>query len=100
MALVLARITEAASAATLFHSKDGLVMRRVTFLLMILVVAGTSSVRGQQPDAREALRDAALKERGPAREERREGRQDRRDDRQEGREERRDDRRESRSDRD
>ena len=77
MAVVLARITKAASAATLFRSKGGLLMRCVSFLLMILAVAGTSSVRGQQPELREALRDAArrgAKERGPAREERREGR--------------------------
>ena len=51
MALVLARITKAASAATLFHSEGGLLMRCVSFLLMILAVAGTSSVRGQQPEA-------------------------------------------------
>ena len=76
MALVLARITKAASAATLFRSKGGLLMRCVSFLLMILAVAGTSSVRGQQPEVREALRDAArdavLEEREPARDARHE----------------------------
>ncbi len=78
-------------------------MRRVSFVLMILAVAGTSSVRGQQPKIGEALRDkardAVIEERGPARDARREGRQERRDDRQEGREERRDERREARGDR-
>ncbi len=55
-------------------------MRCVSFFLVILAVAGTSSVRGQQPEFREV-------------------REERRDDRQEGREERRDDRREARGDR-
>ena len=52
-------------------------MRCVSFILMILAVAGTSSVRGQQPAVREAIRDAAaavLEERGPIREARREAR--------------------------
>ena len=66
------RITKAASAATLFHSEGGLLMRCVSFVLVILAVAGTSSVRGQQPEAREALREAVLEERAPVREERRE----------------------------
>ena len=35
-------------------------MRYVSFLLLILVVASTSSVRGQQPEVRDALRDAAI----------------------------------------
>ena len=76
MALALDRITKAASAATHFRSEGGLLMRCVSFLLVILAVAGTSSVRGSSLRAREALR------------------QERRDDRQEGREERRDDRQE------
>ncbi len=78
-------------------------MRRISFVLMILAVAGTSSVRGQQPKIGEALRDkardAVIEERGPASDARREGRQERRDDRQEGRETRRDDRQEARGDR-
>ncbi len=45
-------------------------MRRVSFVLMILAVAGTSSVRGQQPKIGEALRDkvrdAVLEAREPA----------------------------------
>ena len=53
-------------------------MRCVSFVLVILAVAGTSSVRAQQPAVREALRDAArdavLEEREPIREERREAR--------------------------
>ena len=53
-------------------------MRCVSFLLMILAVAGTSSVRGQQPEVREALRDAVrsavIEEREPARDARREAR--------------------------
>ena len=55
-------------------------MRCVSFLLVICAVAGTSSVRGEEPAGRE-------------------GRQERRDDRQEGRQERRDDRQEARGDR-
>jgi hypothetical protein len=61
-------------------------MRYVSFLLMILVVAGTSSVRGQQPEVREPLRDAArdavLENREPVSDARREVRQARRDERQ------------------
>ena len=75
-------------------------MRRVSFLLMVLAVAGTSTVRGQQPEVRKALRDGDFGDRQSVREERREGRQESRDDRQEGREARRDERREARSDRD
>ena len=67
-------------------------MRCVSFVLLILAVAGTSSVRGQQPTVREALRDAArdgdFGDRQSVREERREGRQERRDDRQESRSDR------------
>ena len=89
--------------SNIFPSEGGLLMRRVSFVLMILAVAGTSSVRGQQPEVGEALRDAArdavLEEREPARDARREGRQERRDDRQEGREARRDERQEARGDR-
>ena len=62
-------------------------MRCVSFLLMILAVAGTSSVRGQQPEAREAIRDAVrdavLEEREPIREARQEARETRRDERRE-----------------
>ena len=78
-------------------------MRSVSFLLMILAVAWTSSVRGQQAAGREAVRDAVrdavLEGREPARDARREGRQESRDDRQEARETRRDDRQEARGDR-
>jgi hypothetical protein len=88
-ALVFDRFTKAASAATLFLSEGGLLMRCVSFLLMILAAAATSSVRGQQSDAPEALRDAAraaaIEERAPARDARRDGRQERRDERQEAR---------------
>src|SRR5687767_7212661 len=79
-------------------------MRCVSFLLTILAVVGTSSVRGQQPELREAIRDAArdpaIAKKESAGGERREAREERRDDRQEGREERRDERREGREDRD
>ena len=80
MSLALDRISKAASAATHFRGAGGLLMRCVSFLLVICAVAGTSSVRGEQPADRE-------------------GRQERRDDRQEGRQERRDDRQEARGDR-
>ena len=73
-------------------------MRCVSFPLVILAVAGTSSVRGQQPEARKALRDGDFGDRQSVREERREGRQEGRDDRQEVRETRRDERQESRRD--
>ena len=67
-------------------------MRCVSFVLFILAVAVTSSARGQQPEAREALRDAVrdgdIGDRQSVREERREGRQERRDDRQEARSDR------------
>ena len=72
-----------------FRNDGDLVMRCVSFFLMILAVAATSSVRGQQPAVGEALRDAArdavLEQRTPIREERREARQERRDERQEAR---------------
>ena len=62
-------------------------MRCVSFVLLILAVAVTSSVRGQQPEVREALRDAArdaaIENRGPISDARREVRQTRRDERQE-----------------
>ena len=56
-------------------------MRCVSFLLMILAVAGTSSVRGQQSEIRDALCDAMLEDREPIREARREVREIRRDER-------------------
>src|SRR4026209_2330903 len=63
----------------------GLAMRCISFLLMILAAAATNSVRGQQPEIREAvregLRDAGLEAREPAREERRDARDTRRDER-------------------
>ncbi len=62
-------------------------MRCVSFVLLMLAVAATSSARGQQPQVREALRDGVCDgdfgDRQSVREERREGRQERRDDRQE-----------------
>ena len=58
-------------------------MRCVSFLLMILAVAGTSSVRGQQSEVRDAVRDAVLEGREPARDARREVRETRRDERRE-----------------
>jgi hypothetical protein len=85
--------------SNIFPNAGGLLMRRVSFVLMILAVAGTSSVRGQQPEARKALRDGDFGDRQSVREERREGHQEGRDDRQEARETRRDERREARGDR-
>jgi hypothetical protein len=85
--------------SNILPNAGGLLMRRVSFVLMILAVAGTSSVRGQQPEARKALRDGDSGDRQSVREERREGRQEGRDDRQEARETRRDERREARGDR-
>jgi len=58
-------------------------MRCVSFVLLILAVAVTSSARGQQPEVRDALRDAALENRGPISDARREVRQTRRDERRE-----------------
>ena len=59
-------------------------MRCVSIPVMILALVATSSVRGQQPDVRKAVRDAVTEEREPIREERREAREERREDRREG----------------